>query len=71
MPYALTVAGACFVGYLVTGFVTQSMVGNQTAGSGAALLTTGPSALISLPIALVILVALLLVFPKIFKAKKA
>jgi Na+/H+ antiporter NhaC len=71
MPYALTVAGACFVGYLVTGFVTQSMVGNQTAGSGAALLTTRPSALISLPISLVILVALLLVFPKIFKAKKA
>jgi Na+/H+ antiporter NhaC len=69
MPYALTVAVASFTGYLVTGFVTQALVGGDTAGSGAALLTTGPAALVSLPLALLILIVFLLVFPRIFKAK--
>lgn len=55
IPYALTVAAVCFVGYLISGF---------TSGLGFTV-----SALITVPVSIVLLIAVLMVLPKIWKAK--
>jgi Na+/H+ antiporter NhaC len=54
IPYALTVAAICFIGYIVAGF---------TGGLGFAL-----SVAITLPVSLAALVAALLVLPRIYRA---
>jgi Na+/H+ antiporter NhaC len=74
IPYALTVAVVCFIGYLLTGFVTQALTKNMATGADlepAIRLSTGPAVLICLPITLALLIVLLLVLPKVFKAKHA
>ena len=55
IPYALTVAGVCFIGYIIAGL--------------AAPLGFAVSAAITLPISLVLLIASLLVLPKVLAAK--
>jgi Na+/H+ antiporter NhaC len=55
IPYALTVAAVCFVGYIVAGFV---------APLGLAL-----STVITLPVSLLLLIAALLILPKALKAR--
>jgi Na+/H+ antiporter NhaC len=73
MPYAATVAAACFIGYLVTGFATDALTPDVPVGQNtdaAILLDTGHSFAIGFPVTLGILIFLLILFPKIFKAKK-
>jgi Na+/H+ antiporter NhaC len=53
LPYALTVAAACFIGYIISGF---------TSPLGYAL-----SAAITLPISLALLISALLILPKVWK----
>ncbi|MDR1575380.1 MAG: Na+/H+ antiporter NhaC family protein [Treponema sp.] len=53
MPYALTVAAACFAGYIIAGF--------------AAPLGFAVNVIITLPVSLVLLIAALLVLPKVWK----
>jgi Na+/H+ antiporter NhaC len=55
IPYALTVAAVCFVGYIIAGFT--------------ALLGFAVSAAITLPVSLVLLIAALLVLPKVWRVK--
>jgi Na+/H+ antiporter NhaC len=57
IPYALTVAAVCFVGYFIAGFA---------APYGFALTTA-----VTLPVSAALLVAALLVLPKVWKAKAA
>ena len=53
IPYALTVAGVCVVGYVIAGF---------TAGLGFAMSTA-----ITLPVSFVLLIAALLIIPRVVK----
>ncbi|GHU55694.1 Na+/H+ antiporter [Spirochaetia bacterium] len=60
IPYALTVAGACFIGYIIAGFTAK--------------LGYGVSVGITLPVSLALLIAALLILPKALPgtgAKKA
>ncbi|GHU18908.1 Na+/H+ antiporter [Spirochaetia bacterium] len=56
IPYALTVAAVCFVGYIVAGFTSH--------------LGYGVSVGITLPVSLVLLIAALLVLPKLLPGTK-
>jgi Na+/H+ antiporter NhaC len=53
IPYALTVAVVCFIGYIVAGFVAP--------------LGFGASVLITLPVSIVLLLAALITLPKVLK----
>jgi Na+/H+ antiporter NhaC len=55
IPYALTVAAVCFIGYIVSGF--------------AAPLGFAANAAITLPVSLALLIAALLVLPKVWKVR--
>ena len=55
-PYALTVAFVCFIGYIIVGFVNESL--------GYAV-----TAAIVLPLSAAMLIVLLLVLPKVFRPK--
>jgi Na+/H+ antiporter NhaC len=71
MPYACTVATACFIGHLIAGFLTVALTRGMTTGGPADVrLGTGAVAWIVLPIALVCLVVFLLILPRVFPGKK-
>jgi Na+/H+ antiporter NhaC len=55
LPYALTVASVCFVGYIVAGFIADT---NQAA-------PLAPTTLTTLPVVIVILAVLLIVLPRV------
>jgi Na+/H+ antiporter NhaC len=55
LPYALTVAVICFIGYILYGFIAP--------------LGYGPSVGITLPVSLALLIAALLILPKVWKVK--
>ncbi|MDR0486633.1 MAG: Na+/H+ antiporter NhaC family protein [Treponema sp.] len=55
IPYALTVAAVCFVGYIISGFISP--------------LGFGITAAITLPISLAFLIAALLILPRVWKYK--
>jgi Na+/H+ antiporter NhaC len=53
LPYALTVAAVCFIGYIIAGFTSKLGLGGST--------------LITLPVSIILLTAALLVLPKVWK----
>jgi Na+/H+ antiporter NhaC len=55
LPYALTVAAVCFIGYILYGFIAP--------------LGYGPSVGITLPVCFALLIAALLILPKVWKGK--
>ncbi|MDR0442270.1 MAG: Na+/H+ antiporter NhaC family protein [Treponema sp.] len=55
IPYAITVAAICFIGYIISGFVAPGGFGITTA--------------ITLPVSLGLLIAALLILPKVLKNK--
>jgi Na+/H+ antiporter NhaC len=57
IPYAVTVAASCFVGYLIAGFSRES-------------LGFGGMVAVSLPVSFVVLLVLLLILPKVRQTKQ-
>jgi Na+/H+ antiporter NhaC len=55
LPYALLVAGVCFIGYFIAGFISP--------------LGFGVTTLITLPVSLILLITALIIMPKLWKSK--
>jgi len=71
LPYAVTVASSCFIGYLLTGFITESVFKNSDGAVTGARALYSFEALICLPISAAILITLLIVLPRVLKKRTA